>query len=422
MKSKAILTVLIFVCAFAWGKAQGVSNVDRSLGELRTSLDKIEKLKQGYDKNPKDNAAYVSNVLAVWNKFRSGVASLKGKINFAKLSTNKANNLNEWLKQLEDDTEAANKKINVKDVSVRQISDGINNYFFGLQKVIEDISSQVSGSSVSVSDFGDGASPTPAPTKLPVISSSQANGGQQAANEGKGETSILSYLPYAIAILLALFGLSATFLFLNRRIAAVERLLIQQNQDSAQVRQNVTQQLDGFWDDYQKQRNLDKQSQQAEYSRLQSEIERLRMAAQSAKPRHAAMESPTIRRREEPSVERVAHVPVAPKIVSATEYLAHAGNNAIRAKAVMFRPEILQQANDDGPFVLLPDDGTRNIYKVLPGVPRFQSSQDYSHFAYFYDCDQPSSGELLILEPALAAYDESAGQWTLKRKGRLQIS
>jgi hypothetical protein len=71
---------------------------------------------------------------------------------------------------------------------------------------------------------------------------------------------------------------------------------------------------------------------------------------------------------------------------------------------------------------LLPAEGQADVYNVIPAVPRFQSSQDYSHFSNFYDCDQPSSGEVFILQPARAVYDHATGQWKLRSKGRLQIS
>lgn len=415
---KRLIVLMLFVsvgmCSLV--RADDVATIRQSLSRLRASLDELEKLKKEYGNKTDDQKKlaeekYVRDARKTWSEFRTIANSLESSLESysSKSGVAEATMIKAELSRFKTAADKVGELINKGSPN-----DGIGNAY-----ALKDAIREISG----LFPLTDSSPNGPKPPQT-TIGQSQASTSAQSGDVGESDIfSILDSLLYALGALLMLAGIGAAFFWLNRRIVSVERSLKQQqSQDGAQIRQNVTLQVEEFWDKYQKQRNLDQQNQQDEYARLQNEIERLRIATQSAKPRVAAVESPTIRRREESSVERVAHVPAAPKIVSATEYLNRAGNNAIRAKAVMFRPEILQQANDDGPFMLLPDDGTRNIYKVLPGVPRFQSSQDYSHFAYFYDCDQPSSGELLILEPALATYDESAGQWTLKRKGRLQIS
>jgi hypothetical protein len=239
-------------------------------------------------------------------------------------------------------------------------------------------------------------------------------------------------LPYLIILVLA--GLGAFSLWwIDKRLVKLERQALQRGVEIMGIHEqtvqtdgklmHLTQQVSNefnaalgeLWDNVEK--------QQSANAILKAEVERLRPAVQSTAPRRGTSESRVALPRHEESLHRASRVPAAttPSIVSVADYLNRAGVGATRAKAVMFRPEVLQAAGNDGPYVLMLDDGGYNIYKVIPGVPRFQSPQDYSHFAHFYDCEQPSSGELLIVEPALAAYDDTARQWTLRQKGRLRI-
>jgi hypothetical protein len=119
-------------------------------------------------------------------------------------------------------------------------------------------------------------------------------------------------------------------------------------------------------------------------------------------------------------------MPVAnhpPQQMTVAEYLTRAGGDSIKAKKVLLRSDSLQEASDgDAIYILSPDERQRGMFKAIPNYPRFSSSQDYSHYAPFYDCDHPSSGEVRIVEPALATYDTESSKWRLYKKGKLQIS
>jgi hypothetical protein len=109
--------------------------------------------------------------------------------------------------------------------------------------------------------------------------------------------------------------------------------------------------------------------------------------------------------------------------MTVAEYLTRAGDDSIKAKKVLLRSDSLQEASDgDAIYILSPDERHRGMFKAIPNYPRFSSSQDYSHYAPFYDCDHPSSGEVRIVEPALATYETESSQWRLYKKGKLQIS
>ena len=113
----------------------------------------------------------------------------------------------------------------------------------------------------------------------------------------------------------------------------------------------------------------------------------------------------------------------APQHTTVAEYLTRATADSVKAKKVLMRADALQEASDgDAIYLLSPDEKQHGMFKAIPNYPRFSSSQDYSHYAPFYDCDEPSSGEVWIIEPALATYETELNQWRLYRKGKLQIS
>ncbi len=110
----------------------------------------------------------------------------------------------------------------------------------------------------------------------------------------------------------------------------------------------------------------------------------------------------------------------APGTVSVAEYLGRLVGHSHRAKHALIPPDALQKAGDDGIYVVAP--GRRSgLFEVVPGYPRFTSGQDFARYQKFYDCDQPSSGEVFIVELALATYDSASHQYQLYKKGRLQI-
>jgi Skp family chaperone for outer membrane proteins len=145
---------------------------------------------------------------------------------------------------------------------------------------------------------------------------------------------------------------------------------------------------------------------------LRAEVAELRARVQQGG------DTPVITR---PRVEEPPPKPEPPRAVSVADYLRRVAGSSHRAKPAPLRPNILNKAtNDDGPYVVAPNGGS-GLFEVAPGYPRFTSSQDFMHYQGFYDCDQPASGEVFIVEPALAAYDAALNQYQLRKKGRLQI-
>lgn len=420
MKKAIIIVVFVLVVTCSWGRAQ--ESIDESTQTLITNVgEKLKQLEDHRDNHKKlppnektaREAGYIQNARTTLDQIKSDINQLEETINSYsnKLKTEKQSNINKELSNLKKAVEEMTEKFNTKPV---QITNGIDTHVPQLRKALNEVKKLISEKEKKTGD----SSPTPSPTQS--ISS--------------GEWELFDYFPYAFLVI-ALLGVAATFFWFDKRMVKLERRASLQAQESAGVQQQVSQldeklvhfsqqvgkefnaAIDQIWE------NIDKQ--QSSNSKLKAEIERLRVSNQPAGGRSSRGESPIIRSREEEVGGRgtgQTSVSSLPRIVSVSEYLNRSGTAAIRAKAVMFRPEVLQQADDDGPFVLMPDGGSHDLYKVIPGVPRFQSSQDYSHFAYFYDCDSPTSGELLIVEPALARYDSSMGQWALHRKGRLQLS
>lgn len=420
MKKAIIIVVFVLVVTCSWGRAQELNGefLKNTIINVETGLINLERFKDDYQSLPakeKTNrqAEYIRNARNTFKQIEKDIKQLEENINSYsnKLKIEKSRQINEELTTLNSAVNEMAKKFNAERAD---ITNGIVTHAPQLKTALSKIKSLINEMEKNTGN---------------------ANGTlTQLPNKLTDEWTLFDYFPYAFLVI-ALLGVAATFFWFDKRMVKLERSASLQAQESAGVQQQVSQldeklvhfsqqvgkefnaAIDQIWE------NIDKQ--QSSNSKLKAEIERLRVSNQPAGGRSSRGESPIIRSREEEVGGRgtgQSSVSSLPRIVSVSEYLNRSGAAAIRAKAVMFRPEVLQQADDDGPFVLMPDSGSHDLYKVIPGVPRFQSSQDYSHFAYFYDCDSPTSGELLIVEPALARYDSSMGQWALHRKGRLQIS
>ncbi|MBS1807713.1 MAG: hypothetical protein JST84_05940 [Acidobacteria bacterium] len=110
-----------------------------------------------------------------------------------------------------------------------------------------------------------------------------------------------------------------------------------------------------------------------------------------------------------------------PKYRTAAEWLRQIGARGIIAKPAFMLPDALQKAADNEGIYMLGATPQPGVHVVIPYMDRFTSSQDFPHYQKFYDCEYPTSGEILILEPAQAMFDPGANQWHLSRKGRLEI-
>jgi hypothetical protein len=248
-------------------------------------------------------------------------------------------------------------------------------------------------------------SPTPAPT--PPVETT-----------GSGLGNWPSIFLSAGAVIFSLL----TFWRFGQRVSSLERRGVQNNLLARNL-DEVFAQLDDL------NRRLDEharyaQAYQSSHADLQQQLLELNDDFHTLK-RGAAASAPALSRHRDDIYERSAARSEArpkPAVATAAELLARSRSQGISVKAVVFRPETLQRAKEgEAVYLVAPDERRRGFYVVLPNVPRFSSSQDYSYFTHFYDCDQPASGEILIAEPALASYDDHRDEWTLSKKGRLQI-
>lgn len=249
--------------------------------------------------------------------------------------------------------------------------------------------------------------PTPTPTPT------------SAEPEGAGLGGFISVFLSICALLFS----AVTLWWLDRRLDGIEQRGTQQNQHSVKTLDEIFAQFDDL------NRRLDENTRHVKASQivcadLQTQMlelgDHVQMLKRNAGSNAAA---PAARYREDvyESAPRAA-APLKPVVTTAAELLARARLQGVNAKAVVFRPEKLQRAHDgDGIYLVTPDERRRGSYVVLPNVPRFSSSQDYSYFSHFYECDHPAAGEIYITEPALASYDGARDEWTLSKKGRMQI-
>jgi tetratricopeptide (TPR) repeat protein len=112
--------------------------------------------------------------------------------------------------------------------------------------------------------------------------------------------------------------------------------------------------------------------------------------------------------------EQVADRPSFP--ILAGEYL-----NKIRAKKITckYNPQNDLLVEDGEGELLLVSSGTgTNLSIILPKLTRFSNKRDYFAYKDYYDCDDPSAGEVLIVYPAIA--DKLEGGWKLREVGRLR--
>jgi hypothetical protein len=149
---------------------------------------------------------------------------------------------------------------------------------------------------------------------------------------------------------------------------------------------------------------------------------------QAARPRSAAVAThEQSYARQEPGydMEDYDAPPAQPKPWPAkvSVCLNRIGSDGLGAKSTYMRGDLLEAASagEDSLYVLARDPQRRSLYLVIPSLDRFNSSQDYNNYSTFYDCDRPASGEVWVLEPPLASYDNASGHWRLQQKGRLQI-
>jgi hypothetical protein len=112
--------------------------------------------------------------------------------------------------------------------------------------------------------------------------------------------------------------------------------------------------------------------------------------------------------------------------VSAETYLQKMkGSNR---STTVIRPDfqngiLVKDGEGRGELVLI-EDLTRPVdfqrLFVVPSVSQFQMKQDfYNYYEGYYECDQPTAGDVWILHPAIV--EKVNGGWRLREKGRLEV-
>lgn len=110
--------------------------------------------------------------------------------------------------------------------------------------------------------------------------------------------------------------------------------------------------------------------------------------------------------------------------ISVADYLNYISETSVVRTEVRAEPlrEGVFVKSPEGVFLLVGYDGNPNKRLfVVPKMERFQTRQDFIHFQRYYDCNNPSSGEVWIIRPAVVVTDTVRGEWNLVEKGQLEI-
>src|SRR6266404_460877 len=92
---------------------------------------------------------------------------------------------------------------------------------------------------------------------------------------------------------------------------------------------------------------------------------------------------------------------------------------AIKRVSMDYERDMLVEA-EDGEFVLILDGNSSNQLIVIPTITSFITKQDfYENYQDFYHCENPSAGEVIIVEPTVVNRVE--GGWRLSEAGRLEV-
>jgi len=92
---------------------------------------------------------------------------------------------------------------------------------------------------------------------------------------------------------------------------------------------------------------------------------------------------------------------------------------AIKRVSMDYERDMLVEA-EDGEFVLILDGNASNQLIVIPTLTSFITKQDfYEHYQDYYHCENPSAGEVIIVEPTVV--DRVEGGWRLSEAGRLEV-
>ena len=114
--------------------------------------------------------------------------------------------------------------------------------------------------------------------------------------------------------------------------------------------------------------------------------------------------------------------PVPTSVADCLRYLESASVAATEVKGEGLSEGGLFVEAPGGKFLLIGSrDDAQKVSFVIPKVMRFATQQDYTHYQKYFDCDDPSSGDVWIIRPAVVVSDSDKNEWSLKEKGQLEI-
>jgi len=114
--------------------------------------------------------------------------------------------------------------------------------------------------------------------------------------------------------------------------------------------------------------------------------------------------------------------PIPISVADCLRYLERENVSAIEVKGEGLREGAVFVQASGGKFLLITSPGNaRKECFVIPKVSRFATIQDYTHYQKYYDCDDPSSGDVWIIRPAIVVPDSERQEWRLTKKGQLEI-
>lgn len=135
---------------------------------------------------------------------------------------------------------------------------------------------------------------------------------------------------------------------------------------------------------------------------------------------------------EEPKVENITETVVAisdeprksvlPFAQSVRDFLSNLQNANIPTTSVEpknLRPGILE-ASANGRLMLIAPNAHGEC-EVVPAFERVLIGEEIRNYDEFFDCANPRSGQVWVVEPALVTPREVSGEWSLQKKGRLEV-
>lgn len=109
--------------------------------------------------------------------------------------------------------------------------------------------------------------------------------------------------------------------------------------------------------------------------------------------------------------------------VSVADYLAYLNKqniSVLEAKPDVLRGSLIPE--QEGEFIITDGKNSDHAQFMLPKTTRLSSSQEYHvYYKDYYLCDEPSPGEIWVINPAVVISDAAIGGWRLQEKGRLEI-